>query len=139
MGRKNCFHEYSHCTLMVTRTLILLGPLSLPDVAESFAFIISLDLDNNSPSLTPFTDENLGHRWAEVARPETYSWKMPEPGCEPGWLAFNCSPAIQEREHTASSSALAPSQTLQQLPPFDLHTLLLLLYVDPVHSFLTAV
>ena len=44
-------------------TLILLGPLSLPDVAESFAFIISLDLQNNSPSLTPFMDENLGHRW----------------------------------------------------------------------------
>ena len=63
VGRKNCFHEYGHCTLMVIMTLILLGPLSLTDVAESFAFVISLDLHNNSPSLTPFMGENLGHRW----------------------------------------------------------------------------
>ena len=62
-GQENCFHEYGHCTLMVIMTLILLGPLSLPDVAESFAFVISLDLHNNSPSLTPFMGENLGHRW----------------------------------------------------------------------------
>ena len=114
-GQKNCFHEYGHCALTVIMTLTLLGPVSLLGMAESSAFIISFDLHNNSPSLTPFMDENLGHRWAEVTPPETYSWKMPEPGCEPGGLAFNCSPAVQEREHTASSSALAPSQTLQQL------------------------